>query len=578
MGLPFLFQRKQSDIGWREGDPVLVVISPHNEAIRYEFGRAFSRWHTERYGRPVKVDWRVIGGTSEIMRYLVAEYTTSFRSWWRSQQRTWPEGGAEMILDRRFKAGVAPEDVQGDPAERQKWELKRDLHQALRHTDDPTSFTCKIDVFFGGGAYDHDKAAKQGISVAPWPEGAAPVGILRSAAGDELIPQEVGGEVWRSAEFFGTALSTFGICYNLDRIAELGVATPPRTWSDLCDPVYFRQLGVADPTKSGSIAKAFEMIVHQQCYEAVLAAGFTDADMETYESAINAALLPPGELPEGVPQAYQDAVSRGWLIGLRLIQKIGANARYFTDSASKVPIDVSMGDAAAGLAIDFYGRYQAETTRSPEGKERMVYVTPRNGSSVSADPVSLLRGAENREMGVRFIEFLLSDSGQRLWNFKPGTEGGPEKFALRRLPVRRDFYPSGEAGVPSRFEEYQGHYSDPLGDQTVDPYVLGRQFTYRYRWTANHFSFHRNMIRVMCMDAGEELRAAWRAILENGGPEKLPKAMAQLQRLPDRPVAINWVSAPDIARQYNEIDYMREWTLFFRESYGRAQAMAEGRH
>ena len=108
------------------------------------------------------------------------------------------------------------------------------------------------------------------------------------------------------------------------------------------------------------------------------------------------------------------------------MRRIGANARYFTDSASKVPIDVSTGDAAAGLAIDFYGRYQAETSKAPDGAYRMQYVTPEGGSSVSADPISLLRGAPHRELAVRFIEFVLAPEGQRLWTYAPGTRGGPQ--------------------------------------------------------------------------------------------------------------------------------------------------------
>ena len=55
---------------WAPGDPVLVIISPHNESIRAEFSRAFGAHMQETAGRRVRVDWRVPGGTSEIERYL----------------------------------------------------------------------------------------------------------------------------------------------------------------------------------------------------------------------------------------------------------------------------------------------------------------------------------------------------------------------------------------------------------------------------------------------------------------------------------------------------------------------------
>ncbi|MFZ4397370.1 MAG: hypothetical protein ACOYOU_17285, partial [Kiritimatiellia bacterium] len=77
VALPFIFSRQSERSAWRSGHPVLVVISPHNEAIRQEFGTGFSAWHQAHYGVPVKVDWRVIGGTTEIMRYLVSQYAGS---------------------------------------------------------------------------------------------------------------------------------------------------------------------------------------------------------------------------------------------------------------------------------------------------------------------------------------------------------------------------------------------------------------------------------------------------------------------------------------------------------------------
>lgn len=229
-------------------------------------------------------------------------------------------------------------------------------------------------------------------SPSPWPPDQPPPQLLTAADGTELIPRQMSGETWRTDIFFGTCLSTFGICWNKDRLQDLGIAHRPGRWADLADPAYFGQLGVADPTKSGSIAKAFEMIVHEQCHEAVLAAGFTENQIDDFEAQINKEGLSPGEMPDGVPAAYQNAVEQGWLNGLRLIQKIGANARYFTDAAGKVPVDVSTGNAAAGLSIDFYSRYEAEVSQGTRAEPVMEYIAPAGGSGVSADPIALLRG------------------------------------------------------------------------------------------------------------------------------------------------------------------------------------------
>ena len=570
VALPFLFRRHGDASRWSSGDPVLVIISPHNEAIRYEFGRGFSDWHEQRYGKPVKVDWRVIGGTAEIMRYLAAEYISSFRAWWKREGGDWPDGGGNLILDRKFNPDAPP----GDASAAARWKRQRDIHAAMRSFDDPATFNCGIDLFYGGGTYDHGKAGGQGLTVPPWSAAGMPDTLVESRHGLVLMPSRLGGETWRTATFFGAALSTFGICFNSDRLVDLGVTNSPTHWRDLANPAFIGQLGIADPTKSGSIAKAFEMIVHQQCYESIRAAGFSDAQIDEFESDIRGAGLGPGDLPDGVPRTYQDAVEDGWMRGIRLVQRISANARYFTDSASKVPIDVSMGSAAAGIAIDFYGRYQAEMSRAPDGRHRMTYVTPAGGSSVSADPISLLRGAPNRELAVRFIEFVLGEDGQRLWNYAVGTPGGPRRFALRRLPVRRDFYPSDDSAIHDVHQDHARHFVDDLGDDTINPYRIAAQFTYRSRWTAGHFDAHRKLIRAMSMDAGLELRSAWRAIIESGGPDAQPGALAALQRMPSRPEPMNWVTVQSVAKRYDELEYMREWTVFFRNSYKEAERIA----
>ncbi|MGQ9662328.1 MAG: ABC transporter substrate-binding protein [Kiritimatiellia bacterium] len=577
IALPFTLRQRKNASAWKPGDPVLVLVSPHNKAIEYEFGQAFSRWHEKEYGQPVKTDWRSIGGTTEIMRYLAAQYVSAFRAWWIGQGKPWPAGTGEAILDERFASSPPSSEIASNPEALRQWQIKRQAHTEFRRVDDANAFGAKIDLFFGGGAYDHEKAWRQGLTVEPWPPDSPPPDTIFGEDAGELIPERLGGEKWRSKTFFGNALSTFGICYNLDRLKDLGIAKPPRSWSDLTDPRYFGQLGVADPTKSGSIAKAFEMIIYSECYRTVVAAGYAPAQIAEYETRIQQAGLPPGVMCEGVPSAYQEAVEQGWLAGLNLVRLICANARYFTDSASKVPIDVSMGDAAAGIAIDFYGRYQAQYSCGPNGEPRMVFVTPVGGSSVSADPISLLRGAPNREIAIRFIRFVLSEDGQKLWNYQPGTPGGPVKFALRRLPIRRDFYPSENPHIQTAYERHRAFTTDDLGQPGVNPYELAYSFPYYPRWTARHFNVQRDLIRIMCMDAGEELRAAWRAIIRNGGPQRLTRAMQALNRLPSQPEPLDWRSALTMAAPTprERLAYMREWTVYFRQSYREAREIAE---
>jgi len=556
VGLPLVLRRTPSTGAAHHGDPVLVIVTPHNEAIRYEFGRAFSAWHQTNFGKAVRVDWRVLGGTTEISRYLQAQYTAAMQAWWRSQKKTWPAGMTDRLFDTALDAPAADRAL-------------AEVRQAFLKTDAAAAFTCGIDVFFGGGSFDHGDAARKGLTVSLEP-------ILKTVGDLVVLPEQVSGEVWRTPNFAGNALSVFGIAYNLDRLRDLGTP-PPAQWSDLTSPKFFGQLGLADPTKSGSAAKAFEMIIQQQCRLAARAASYTDTEIVFFERMIAGAKAAPGVIPQGVPQAYQRAIEDGWRRGLALIQLLGANARYFTDMSSRVPLDVGQGDATAGICIDFYARFQAAQDRKPGAPPRMAFVTPVGGTSVSCDPASLLRGAEHRKLAERFIAFTVSPAGQRLWIARPGTPGGPEQYALWRLPIRRDFYPSDEPAQQQRFAAERPLMAFDLGEPANNAYALATNFTYEARWTGKHFGVHRDLIKAMCLDSGRELRAAWKAIIEHGGPATQTEAMRLLTQLPDQPEKFTWTSALDIAKRFDRLDYLRAWTDCYRRNYRAAEAAAQQR-
>lgn len=568
VALPFLFRTKSEASAWNADDPVLVVVTPHNEAIRQEFAAGFAAWHERKYGKPARIDWRVIGGTTEIMRYLVSEYIGSMQGWRERNGLPFPSAAASAMLSPK-----PPQPPLSSADGRTAFGQLQSIWLDFRTNDTPDIASCRIDVFFGGGTYDHGKAAEQGLTVAPWPAGAVPAGIVADADGNELIPQTLSGDIWRTDHFYGTVLSTFGICSNPDRLRDIGASAAPVRWRDLAKPDFFGQVGVTDPTKSGSVAKAFEMIVQQTMAESVRAAGYTDADIDANEAEI--ARDPALTMPGGPLADYQGAVESAWIDGVNLVRLIGANARYFTDGAGKVPIDVGMGAIATGIAIDFFGRFQAEYARTPDGVARLEYVTPVGGSCVSADPMSLLRGAPHRELALRFFEFVLSPEGQALWNSRPGTPGGPIRYALRRLPIRRDFYPSPIQSFAATAAKYAPCASDNLADPSVNPYELAKTFTYRPRWSARHFGIQRDLVRAVCIDSGDELRAAWKAVIDNGGPEANPEAMALITALPYSPVPVTWQSATREYRSIPRLEYMRAWTAEMRANYKKARRIAE---
>jgi iron(III) transport system substrate-binding protein len=569
LALPFAFRKDTGAREWKEGDPVLVVVTPMNEAIRHEYALAFSRWHEEKYGSPVRVDWRNIGGSTEISRYLTSEFVSAFRAWWIGQGKPWRSSGAAIILDRSFDPDRKPEGM-GES----DFQAHREMYLAFRGTDDSGKFSSRIDLYFGGGAFDGDHATRQGLIVPAWAPGEVTPGLLATESGEELIPAGMSGETWRTPTYYGTTLSTFGICWNRDRMCALGIGRDPAQWEDLSDPRWFGTLGLADPTKSGSIAKAFESIVQVQCRKAVEAAGFGPR-IDEYEAKIGAANLPAGQMPAGVPPEYQKAVEEGWANGLRLLQKLGANARYFTDTASKVPLDVGMGNAAAGLSIDFYGRFEAQVSNGGRRDGAMAYLTPRGGSGVSADPISLLRGAPHRETALRFIAFVLGEEGQKLWCYRVGEPGGPQKYTLQRFPIRRDFYPSENPAFQASFERHRSHTTDDMGEPALDAYRLAREYVYRPRWTAGYYGILRDLVRAMCMDSGVELRGAWKAIRAAGGPGACPRAMQMLERLPQAPEPLTWASGLTMYRRHDRLDLLREWTVQFRLQYAEAERLAK---
>ncbi|HOT02254.1 MAG TPA: hypothetical protein PLY66_14730, partial [Acidobacteriota bacterium] len=204
---------------------MLVIITPMNEAIRHEFAMGFSRWHAQRHGAPVKVDWRNIGGTTEISRYLTSEFVSSFRAWWTAQGRPWRGDGASIILNKSFDPAKKPDGV-----EEADWAEQVAMYRAFRETDDPRAFSSQIDMYFGGGAYDGDNATRQGLLVPAWVPGKIPPGLIATGEGVELIPEGMSGEAWRTPTWYGTTLSTFGICYNRDRMKAQGIEQEPASW------------------------------------------------------------------------------------------------------------------------------------------------------------------------------------------------------------------------------------------------------------------------------------------------------------------------------------------------------------
>lgn len=358
--------------------------------------------------------------------------------------------------------------------------LQAQYTAAIKNGDIAPDGSCKpgvipIDLMLGGGSYDHGRL-KRGVAVKlATPSGerdvnmtmSVPAGIDPKQMVQWFGENKIGAQTLYEPEqyWIGTALSSFGIVYNRDMCKVRGLADPTG-FEDLTKPEMYGLVALADPRQSGSIATTFDAIL----------------------------------------SAY------GWEKGWRVLREMTANTRYFTNSSTKPPIDVGQGEAIAGLAIDFYGRNQAEQISLPgqdPATARVGYVDPKGAVYIDADPVSVLRGGPEPELARQFVAYCLSDEGQALWNLPsqrdPRGGGnptvtvggksvrlGPEVSNLRRLPIRREFY--------SMYGKY-------MTDQ-VDPYAIASQNLPK-GWR----DAIAPMMAAFAVDVMREQNEAWKALL-----------------------------------------------------------------
>lgn len=474
IGLPLALRRETATASPDTADDRLVILSPHNESIRKEFGEAFAGWWQERTGRTIYVDWRTPGGTSEI----------------------------RMMIDAGYKAAA---------------ETGRE--------------GIGVDLFFGGGEPDFSGQAKAGRLAKLDVFETRPE--LFGEAG--VIPETFTGERYYSEDhvWVGTCMSQFGICYNPDFVERLGLGVP-RDWQDLGDPGYEGSLALADPTKSGSVARTLELLVQGEIQRSL-------RDLK--------------------PGTRKEKIGRGWDEGLRLIQRMGGNARYFTDSASKVPQEVGQGNAAAGMCIDFYGRSYSEDLQTKGGEKRVVWIAPEGGTTLSADPVGVFKGAPHPEIAQAFVEFCLTREAQRLWFLKPGMPGGPMERALHRTPIRRDMYEDETMAMTTMAE--------------IRPYTDAGNFTYDRVLTGKTFNTLRQLVKVMCIDSHEEMKEAWKEIIAAGMPEEALKVFQDVSRVGYEELGGGdaGLDSKDPRVQAERMEELGEW---FRENYREAGRLAVG--
>jgi ABC-type Fe3+ transport system substrate-binding protein len=370
-------------LGWllasaRGAEHRVIIITPHVDAIRYEFAHGFERWHERRFGEKAEVDWRNVGGTSDALRFIQSEFARK------------PDG-----ID--------------------------------------------IDLLFGGGQEPYLLLSDKKLCVSYRPE--ALQGVPQNFSGVEVYDPNY---TWYAA-----ALSSFGILQNR-RVQRLVGLPFVQRWEELADPRLLGWVGAGDPRNSGTMNVMFEAFL----------------------------------------QFY------GWDRGWQVLTQIGGNVNKFDRVSSSTAKDVTLGDTAYAFAIDFYGFMQIAVA----GRANMTFVLPQDFTAINADGIAILKGAPNLVMARRFVEFVLSEDGQRLWFLPKGHPEGPRQFSIERMPIRPDFY-----------RRYRG-----VSNIEFSPFDLNLSFQYDAKLSRGRRDVVAALVGALLVDTHTELQTAWRAVLKRG--------------------------------------------------------------
>jgi ABC-type Fe3+ transport system substrate-binding protein len=307
------------------------------------------------------------------------------------------------------------------------------------------------DILFGGGMdIIPDMAAKNYFE--PY---------VLSPEQDAALPADLNGLELREKQgrYHAACLGAFGFVYN-KRVVERAHLPTPAAWEDLGRPEFQGWVSCGDATLSGSVHAAFEIVLQGQ----------------------------------------------GWAQGYSTLARMAANVRAFNDGGSSVPRDVSLGQAAVGPCIDFYA--MAPIRR--QGATHLELVIPPHEAVATADCIAMLRCSPNQRAARSFMEFVLSEAGQRLWYQPRGTPGGPVDFDLERLPVMPRIY---EMGLPT--------------NTVLNPFKVIAAFKYDNRKSGTRWSTLNDLWRAALIDAHDQLWAARKAAIAAGRDGDLGVALAR---------------------------------------------------
>jgi ABC-type Fe3+ transport system substrate-binding protein len=212
------------------------------------------------------------------------------------------------------------------------------------------------DIFWGGESALFDKLADQKLLVKLDLPQAVVDAIPASIGKPKPIPLKDPRGFW-----IGTVLEPYGLVYQPKVLQRLGVPEP-KDWDDLLHPKLKGHVAQCAPTRSSSSHATYEVILQR------------------------------------------DGDDKGW----EWLKRLGANTGIFTARSRDVPSVVAKGEFAAGFAVPSYMAFEDRLAGFD-----IKFVAPKT-AWVTPEPIAILEGAPHPKAARAFIEFMLTERGQRV--------------------------------------------------------------------------------------------------------------------------------------------------------------------
>ena len=269
----------------------------------------------------------------------------------------------------------------------------------------------EVDIFWGGESALFDKLAEQKLLVQHnLPKNvmdAIPVSIGKP----KPIPLKDPKGFWT-----GTVLEPYGLVYHPKVLARLGVPAP-KDWDDLLHPKLKGNVAQCAPSRSSSSHATYEVILQR------------------------------------------DGDAKGWA----WLKRLAANTGQFTARSRDVPSVVARGEFAAGFAVPSYMAFEDRLAGFD-----IKFVAPKT-AWITPEPIAILAGAKHPRAARAFIEFVLSERGQKV-AMERGVFPITPKFRVQGAPgSRAEMAVEFTGGIRSYFDvEVTNIYDDDLAQKRYE--------------------------------------------------------------------------------------------------------------